>query len=258
MTQTVPPKISVCIPTYNYGKFISDAIESVLAQTFKDYELIVVDNCSTDGTKDLVSKYSAIDPRIMYYVNESNLGMVGNWNRCLEYARGEYIKILCADDVLTSNCLQKQNDLLDCHENVLLVSSQRFVTDVVLKPVTVLKLSDENTLFDGRHMIQRCLLEWNLIGEPTAVLFRKKTARRGFNTEYKQVADMEMWFHLLEGGSFGYIPEPLCYIRQHDEQTTHSNIMTTSILIDELKLYCEYLDKKYIELAFLKRKKLNF
>lgn len=258
MIPTVSPKVSVCIPTYNYGEFISDAIESVLAQTFTDFELIVVDNCSTDGTRELVEHYVTSDSRVTYYINEINLGMVGNWNRCLGYARGEYVKILCADDTLTSDCLQKQSDLLDSHENVLLVSSQRSVTDAALKPVSVLKLSDDHAIVDGRHMIKKCLLEWNLIGEPTAVLFRKNSAKRGFDTEYKQVADMEMWFYILESGSFGYIPEPLCCIRQHDEQTTRTNIMTNGILYDELKLYCKYIGKKYIKLSFFKKEKIKF
>lgn len=258
MTGTVSPKVSVCIPTYNYGKFISDAIESVLSQTFADFELIVVDNCSTDGTKEVVEKYMAADSRVKYYRNESNVGMVANWNRCLGYAKGAYIKILCADDLLTSNCLQQQTSLLDNHAHVSLVSCPRTFVDNSLNPLFILKCSDSLEIMDGRHIIKRCLLEWNLIGEPTAVLFRKEKSRRGFDPEYKHAVDMEMWFHLLEDADLGYIPEPLCLVRQHNEQTTNINLRTDAILYDELKLYCEYLDKNYIKISKFTKEKMKF
>ena len=90
------PPVSVCIPTYNYGRFLGRAIESVLGQAFGDFELLVVDNASTDGTDELVAGYD--DPRLSYLRNERNLGLFGNFERCLELARSDLVKILCADD----------------------------------------------------------------------------------------------------------------------------------------------------------------
>ena len=84
------PLVSVCIPVYNGEKYIGETIESVLKQTFKDFELVVCNNCSTDHTLDVVSKYQ--DPRIRVVTNEQNVGMVGNWNVCLKEARAKNIK----------------------------------------------------------------------------------------------------------------------------------------------------------------------
>lgn len=241
MTSSAAPKISVCIPTYNYGKFIADAIESVLAQTFTDFELIVVDNCSIDDTKDIVASYVTVDSRVTYYANESNLGMVGNWNRCLEYARGEYVKVLCADDVLEKDCLEKSVGVFNANPTVVLVSSSRILMDMALHPTeTVYKYSDRCEVVPGHKMIANVLMTWNSIGEPSAVLFRKTFAKRGFDCDYYQQADMEMWFYLLEKGDFAFLPEPLCGIRVHEQQTTHENVKSLLIIDDQMRLFVCY------------------
>lgn len=86
------PMVSVCIPVFNGARFISAAIESVLSQSYADYELLIIDNSSTDGTVGIARSAAGRDRRIRLLVNESNLGMVENWNRCLAEARGEFIR----------------------------------------------------------------------------------------------------------------------------------------------------------------------
>ena len=100
------PKVSILIPTYNYAHCLDEAMESVLSQTFSDYEVIVIDDGSTDNTDEVMQKYAS-DPRVAYYKNPVNLGLVGNWNKCLSYATGKYIKFLCADDKFRSDLLEK-------------------------------------------------------------------------------------------------------------------------------------------------------
>ena len=109
------PTISVCIPTFNYGRFLPDAIASVTAQTLGDLELIVVDNCSTDDTGGIVAGLARAEPRLRYYRNDRNLGICGNFNRALELASGEYVKILCADDWLAPQALEKSIAVLARH-----------------------------------------------------------------------------------------------------------------------------------------------
>ena len=116
------PKVSVLIPTYNYARFLDEAIQSVLSQTFEDFELIIVDNCSNDNTEEVISKYLD-DKRITYYVNQYNIGLVGNWNKCLQYAKGEYIKFLCADDKFHPYLLQKFVTVMDNNKNISLITS---------------------------------------------------------------------------------------------------------------------------------------
>jgi glycosyltransferase involved in cell wall biosynthesis len=104
----INPKISVCIPAYNNESFIAEAIESVLAQSFGDFELLVIDDCSLDRTRQIVASFATRDSRIVLLENSRNLGMVHNWNRCLKVARGEFIKFLFGDDLLSApNALEK-------------------------------------------------------------------------------------------------------------------------------------------------------
>lgn len=252
------PKVSVCIPTYNYGRFISDAIESVLAQTFTDFELIVVDNSSTDNTREVVEIYSKRDARIIYFCNETNLGMVGNWNRCLKHASGEYVKILCADDLLLPSCLELQVIELERNSEVVLVTCARQVTTADLHPIKVLHYGEPHIVVSGADAICMCFKEGNLIGEPTAVLFRLKAAGRGFDTRYRHLVDQEMWFHLLEQGSFVALSKTLCMFRQHDEQATNSNITTLALVDDEFLIYNQYVNKKYLQLPILMKQKIKF
>lgn len=115
----MPPKVSIGIPAYK-PEFLEEAIASVLAQTFEDWELIVVDDCSPGDIKGIVGKFT--DPRIRYYRNEQNIGAEDpsyNWNRCVDYARGEYFCLLCDDDIYHPTFLEEMLKLaeqfLDCN-----------------------------------------------------------------------------------------------------------------------------------------------
>jgi len=118
------PKVSVCIPTYNCGNFLSHAIDSVLNQTFTDYELIICDNASIDDTEEIVKSYS--DRRIRYFRNPTNLGMVGNWNRCIEKSTGKHVYILHADDLMLPENLDEKVRILDSNHSVGLVHSNYY------------------------------------------------------------------------------------------------------------------------------------
>lgn len=258
MTARAPQRVSICIPTYNYGRFITDAIESVLAQSFGDFELIVVDNCSEDDTRAIVESYARRDSRVSYHCNERNLGMVGNWNRCLELARCDYVKILCADDLIEPRCLELSVRLLDADSRTTLVSGSRQLVSKELQPIETLSYSDHATVVEGTEVISRCLLHGNLIGEPTAVLFRKSVAERGFDVRYKQLPDLELWFHLLEQGRFAFIQEPLCKFRQHEEQATKKFVQSLDFLDDAFLLFREYMGKRYVTLSLLQKHLAQF
>ena len=92
------PSVSVIIPTYNYARYLPEAVDSVLEQDFDDYELIIADDASTDNTAEVCRRYAEQDSRIRSVRHEKNLGMVENWNWCLRQARGKYVKYLLADD----------------------------------------------------------------------------------------------------------------------------------------------------------------
>jgi glycosyltransferase involved in cell wall biosynthesis len=240
-------RVSVCIPTYNHAHFIVDAVESVKNQTYRDFELVIVDNCSTDDTKEVVRQMMSHDSRIRYVCNETNVGPVGNLNRCLVHGQGNYITILCADDLLAPTFLEKTAAALDQNPNVSLVACARTVVDEYLKPKFRAGYSAREQCAPGHAVINRCLFNGNSIGEPSAVMFRKELAARGFNTEYSQLVDLEMWFHLLEQGDFYFIPEELCSFRQYDAQRTKSNLRLFTFLDDDEKIMREFIARPYIE-----------
>ncbi len=132
------PFFSVCLPTYNMGSYIAEAIQSVLDQSFRDFELIVHDNASTDDTEQIVAGFS--DPRIRYIRNHENLGMYANLNLACQAATGKYIKTHCADDTLSRGCLEVIHAAIRNHPDsarlltVRQVSSQ---SQLVAKPATL-------------------------------------------------------------------------------------------------------------------------
>lgn len=243
-------KVSVCIPTYNYGNYIAETIESVLAQNYSDFELLIIDDSSKDQTAKVVESYARKDPRIRFIVNEINLGMVENWNACIAQAKGEYIKFVFGDDLLASpDAIGRMVTLLDNDKTVSLTCSARNLIDENSR-ITGIESNFATGIMPGVAVINICLVDQgNLIGEPSVVMFRKSQADRGFKTNYTQIVDLEMWFHLLEQGSFAYINEPLCSFRIHPQQQTAKNNETRSHLKDGVYLLEDYLNKDYVQLS---------
>lgn len=241
------PSVSVCIPTYNYGQYIPQAVDSVLSQTFTDFELLIVDDCSNDSTDEILREYVRQDSRIRYIRHPTNLGMVENWNYCIRHARGKYIKYLFGDDFFASDrMLEKMFLILESDESISLVSSARKIVNDKSVQIDLWTYADKNTIADGLDVIHRCLLTaTNPIGEPSAVMFRAAHADRGFNWQYRQLVDLEMWFHLLEKGRYAFLSEPLCSFRVHNEQQTCKNGKPNSLL-ELYRIYEDFLCKKYI------------
>jgi glycosyltransferase involved in cell wall biosynthesis len=252
------PTISVCIPTFNHAHFLKDAVESVLAQTFADFELVIVDNCSTDSTRELVSKYVEADSRVTYICNDINVGPQENLNRCLRYSTGKYVKILCADDLLEPTCLEESLRVLEEGENVVLAASARQIVDEQLHLIRVAGYSVKNVHVAGRDMIGYSLFNGNYIGEPSAVIFRRDGAERGFDTSYRLLIDLEMWLHLLEKGNMAYIGTPLCRFRFYGAQETNKVISSLDFIDEEVRLYKKYIGMEYVDATLLNRLKRKF
>lgn len=243
------------MPTYNFARYLPEAIESVLAQTFADYEFIIIDDGSRDPSAEVIKQYAERDRRIRFSVNERNLGMVQNWNRCLEQSRGEYIKFLFGDDLLSSpDAIGRMVSVLDQEQNTALVASARYHIDEKSRIIGTVSHYAGKRRERGVKVIQGCLLEQkNDIGEPSVVLFRKKHAGRGFDTRYKQLVDLEMWFHVLEQGDFAYLDDPLCSFRVHPEQQTRANIENSLATSDVPLMIRAYSSKQYIHYSLIMR-----
>jgi glycosyltransferase involved in cell wall biosynthesis len=216
------PKVSVLIPNYNYAHFLDEAITSVLTQTLQDFEIIIVDNSSTDNSDEVVQKYLS-DPRIKYYKNPTNIGTIPNFNKCLEYGTGEYIKFLMADDKFHPELLAKFSSIMENNPSVSLVTSYRDMFGLRSKTL--------KTIFDGFVKGEKVIYEslktgaGNWIGEPSTVMFRRSgldTIGR-FNPDYSCLVDLNLWLRLLTTGDAYFIPETLSYFRIHGNQLSNKN-----------------------------------
>lgn len=150
--------VSVCIPTYNSAEYIEDTVKSILNQTYQNLELVIIDDCSMDNTVELVKGIA--DSRIKLYENEHNLGMVGNWNRCLEMASGEYIKLICADDMIEQNAIEKEAEILEKYSTVNLVESDTKLVDIDGKKTGSFPRYYKSGVVDGKK-VAKCSLMLN-------------------------------------------------------------------------------------------------
>lgn len=234
------PLVSVCIPTFNAAHQLPNSLGSALSQTYSNLEILIFDNASSDDTERVVQKLSVDDLRIRYFRHSSNVGMSRNFNACIERVNGDYIKFICADDALEPECVERMVQVMSAHLEVSLVGCARQMVDRNLLPVGIAQYSRNFVMVEGTSAIRRCFFSGNVIGEPTAVMFRRADAARGFDDRYQQLMDLEMWFYLLKRGAFAFLPTPLCRIRQHAEQATRKNLEAGIILRDKRLLFREF------------------
>jgi glycosyltransferase involved in cell wall biosynthesis len=211
------PIVSVCIPVYRGVEHLSIAIESVLRQTYTDFELLIIDDDSPEDIAGIVNSYQ--DPRIRFLCNAENLGAEINWNRCLKEARGRYFKLLPMDDLLAADCLEKQITVLeqDVEQRIALVFSARSIIDnhgkVIMKKGYPF---GREGVVCGKTLIRHTFwLGSNLIGEPGTVLFRKSLAEKvgTFDANQPYVIDLNFWARLLLHGDAYYFSGALASFR---------------------------------------------
>ncbi len=244
----ISPRVSVLIPTYRYAGYLREAIDSVLAQDFTDFELLVSDDCSGDGSAEILQEYAARDPRARVNIHPANVGMVPNWNWCLRGARGEFVKFIFGDDMLARpDALGKMVAMLDAHPEASFAASARNVIDEKSRVTGVWSHLGEPGVHDSGDTMFRCLGEGNMIGEPTAVMFRRSAAGRGFSESYGQMVDLEMWLHLLGHGPLVYASEALCAFRRHPLQQTEVNKATDVNSSEILRLILDYGDSPVLQ-----------
>ena len=209
------PNVSICVPAYNAERYIGRTIRSVLAQTHRDFELIIVDNASTDRTMDVVAEFS--DSRIRVIQNESNIGPLANFNKVLSLAQGRYVKMLSADDVIYPLCLERQVAILDedREQHIAVVSCARHIIDVDERVILTRRFPRTEEIVDGRRAALITLRSGgNLIGEWHAALLRTDTARQlgGFR-DFQYCIDYDLLLRALMRGALYVVAEPLCAYR---------------------------------------------
>jgi glycosyltransferase involved in cell wall biosynthesis len=241
-------KVSVLIPVYNGVRHLPECLASILAQDFQDMEILVADDDSTDGTAEIIRHFAARDARLRWWKNPHNLGLTQNHNACLQAAQGEFIKFIHADDkLLYPSALTRMVAALEQDETVSLVATGAHIIDAQSRVLNTQNNFRRTGSREGKAVIVQCLVQnANIIGEPTRTLFRKSQAQRGFDPRYRQIGDVEMWFHLLEQGRFAYLAEPLFAYRIHPQQATALNRRSGASTDEHLMLLTDYYCKPWL------------
>ncbi|MBS1989139.1 MAG: glycosyltransferase family 2 protein [Cyanobacteria bacterium SZAS LIN-3] len=239
--------VSVLLPVYNGAKYLGAAIESVLAQSRGELELIVVDDCSSDGSADIIAGYAAQDKRVRFERNQSNLGLFRNYNRALELSQGQFIKPFAQDDLLHPDCLALTVPHLQNNSAVSLVTCGRNWVDAagsVLRQVVPFPAAGVRS---GKLIITWSLITLtNFVGEPVVGLFRAGDRGAGYDPRYFHYGDLELWMRLLQKGDMYFVPDVLCSFRSHDLAATRHNHRTMIDLLDAVRLghqYFSYLEE---------------
>ncbi len=235
---TMTPRVSLCVPTYNGAAYLAECLESILAQTVEDVEILIVDDCSQDETLTIAQDYQRRDSRIRVEANPQNLGLVGNWNRCIQRARGEWIKFVFQDDRLDPTCLEQMMAVTQQAPGCLLVYCRRqFLLDPALPEANRLWFEKHarfvDRVFEGETVVSpqqygEAVLAhfgWNLLGEPTSVLLHRHAFLRFglFNPHYVHNCDLEYWHRVACHTGALYVPTPLAWFRVHASSTSAQN-----------------------------------
>jgi glycosyltransferase involved in cell wall biosynthesis len=221
---TDSPKVSILIPVYNRTSFIAECIQSALDQTYTDFEVVVVDNASDDGTWEICKRFAALDQRVRVIRNDTNIGPVRNWRRCVEEAKGEFSKMLFSDDTLEPNCLSEMVPRLD-DPYVALVYCAAHIGET-RKCATLAYLSPGESRLKSSRLLKR-MLRGEAPLSPGAILIRTDDLKSNLHTHFPTAtprpfdehgAGPDVMISLLTAENYPYVESisaPLVYFRAH-------------------------------------------
>ena len=222
--------VTVCIPTYNGARYLDDCLKSVRAQSFDEVEILVVDDQSSDETPSIVGKHAALDSRVRVEQNPRRLGLVGNWNRSVELARGEWIKFVFQDDLIDSLCVERLVEagrrtgatMVACTRRIVLEGADDETRRIYRQYVEKESLTG---VFPGKTEVSarefsNAVLDHNkknFVGEPTSVLLHRTAFQRfgKFNPNLVSMCDLEYWIRVGVHDGLSIVSEPLATFRVH-------------------------------------------
>jgi glycosyltransferase involved in cell wall biosynthesis len=232
------PLVSICIPTYNGARYLEECLKSAIEQSHRNLEVLTVDDGSSDETVSILQKYAQRDPRVRLVQNPSRLGLVGNWNRCVDLARGEWLKFLFQDDVLVPTCVERMlaaslpsgPPMVVCRRNIdfddVSDATRRFYA-LYQKEESLETVFARQTRISPQSFSQAVLehIRHNFIGEPTSVLLHRSAFERfgRFNPDLIAVCDLEFWIRVGANAGLVQVPEFLATLRVHSRSASAAN-----------------------------------
>jgi glycosyltransferase involved in cell wall biosynthesis len=244
------PLVSVVIPSYNYGRYIKTAVDSVLSQDYPNLELIVSDNVSTDDTLDVLAQYKD-DPRFRLNVNDVNIGLTPNINKGISFAKGDYVVVLSADDFLLGGHTSKLVEIAEQHPEIALVYGNAYLAEVNGIPYQVRFVWGQvKARYVGGRDELPSLLGACYVCLPTALFRKRMLEKYGFFDEALGIAsDWEICVRMAAGGEqFAYTPDPVAAIRVHpDQRSAYEYQRSGDELRDAIEICDRYLTEKYFD-----------
>jgi glycosyltransferase involved in cell wall biosynthesis len=215
------PTVSVVVPAYNNSQYIAETIESILAQTYRDLEIIISDHSSTDGTMEIIRRY-ADDPRITIMTTPAGGGARANWNAVSQAATGTYLKLVCGDDLLYPELIERQVAAIEENPGVTLVASKRDIVDANSAPfVSRRGLGGLTGRVPGAKAVRTTVIAGtNIFGEPACTLIRRDVleAVGWWDDAHPYLIDETTYARILLEGDLYAINDALAGFRISDTQ----------------------------------------
>ncbi len=243
------PQVSILTTIYNREKYISDCIESVLASSFQDWEMILVDDQSTDHSVEIAKAYETKDPRIKVYVNKTNLGDYPNRNKAASYAKGKYIKYLDADDMIYPHGLQ------------IMVNAMEQYPETVLGSQCVIReyKTPYPCIINSKTLFESYFSNHNFFSSgPTGTIIKKEIFDKvGGYSGKRFIGDTELWIKMALEGPVVFFQPALIWWRTHeDQETNHEKKNINELLDNKHNLFKSIISDKRIPLNLNQRKKI--
>lgn len=242
--------VSVLLPVFNGERYLARAIESVLQQSYENFELIIFDDFSTDQSLRIIEAFAARDSRIKHWRSAQRLGVYENFNQCLGQAQGYYIKPFAQDDLLGRDALKVMVRQMEAHPSVSLLCIGSQIIDIFSEPITRnniegagqgadakyvdAKFSGADAKFKGlgkansayifkpgrvvpsSEVLENCLFPLaNPLGEPSSMMFKAEAQGKGFDSRLHQFADVDYWMRIVMNGDYLIVPDVHVEIRRH-------------------------------------------
>ena len=216
-----PPSISVLMPAYNAEPYVGRAIESILGQSFGDFELIVVDDGSTDRTRSIVGRLAASDPRIRLF-SRPNTGLIGARNDTIAPARGEFLAFLDADDIALPGRFERQVAYLREHPDCVLVGSRVVIIDPDGEELCVMGEAMDHEELERGLLEGRGQLLYN-----SSVMTRRRAVQEigGYRADTDPAEDLDLFLRLGESGRMVVLEEPMAMYREHLNKVGHTRVV---------------------------------
>jgi glycosyltransferase involved in cell wall biosynthesis len=234
----IRPTVSVCLPVFNGAQYLEAAIQNIRHQTFSDFELIVKDDGSTDGSVAIIERIARDDKRIRFKKNLERLGLFQNYNACIRASAGKYIKLFAQDDLLEPEAIERMVAVLDADPDVALVTCGKRWIDEGGNELDRLSRFPTDTKLKSKDVILANLINLqNWIGEPSTAMFKSEYAGNGLDPNLYHWGDIDYWFKILQNGDLYFISDVLCSFRRHSKSTTSSNLSGLYFAADIVRMW---------------------